>query len=81
MTVNLSANGKSITINYAHGRYQLQQIEVQSGGQTIASKQVSTDGAWTLDSKDLESAQPGTITAVVTDTGYYTASGTANYNR
>lgn len=81
VTVNLSANGKSITINHAHGRYQLQQIEVQSGGQTIASKQVSTDGAWTLDSKDLESAQPGTITAVVTDTGYYTASGTANYNR
>lgn len=78
-TVTISATGNAVSVTHTHGRYQLQQIEIQSGGNTIASRQVSNDGTWDLSGSDLSAAQAGTITATVTDTAYYTASTNANY--
>ncbi len=78
-TITISVSGKTATVTYTHGRYQLQQIDVRSGGTTIASKQVSSDGTWNLSSADLSAAQSGSLTATVTDTAYYTASNSANY--
>lgn len=80
-TVTISAGTGSVTINYHHGRYQLQTVTVSQGGTAILSKQVTSDGTWSLSPSELASLSSGTVTATVTDTAYYTAdSAPATYN-
>lgn len=77
-TITLSVTGHTASVNFTHGTFGLQSITIQSGGTTIASKQVSSDGNWS--GIDLSAAGSGPLTATVTDAGYYTASDTKNYS-
>ncbi len=79
-TVSISVSGHTATVTYTHGTFALQSVSVQSGSTTIASKNVSANGTFTLNSGDLGAAQAGPLTATITDTGYYTASDSANYS-
>lgn len=75
VAVNISGNSKTASISYANGTFSLQSIEVKLNGNTIASKQLGGAGTWSVEIPD--SADDNfTITATVTDSGYYTADGT-----
>ena len=78
-TASVSSEGSGVSITYTHGRYPLQSVEVRSGDKVVASRQVSSDGSWKLSKKDLEAASAGALTVTVTDTAYYTASSSTNY--
>ena len=81
VSVSSSADG-SVTVTYTHGRYQLQSIEVTSGGTVIASRQVTSNGTWTLTASDLAAVSNGSsVSATVTDEAYYTSSGSASYRK
>lgn len=79
-TVSISVSGKSATIHYNNGKFTLQSIQVESGGTVVASKQISSGGVWNLNASDLSAATAGPLTVTVTDTAYYTATGSANYS-
>lgn len=79
-TVSINVSGNSATVNFTHGRFSLQSIQIVSGGTVVASKQISSNGSWNLSASDLSAASAGELTATVTDTGYYTATDSANYN-
>ena len=79
VSITTTASG-TVSVTYTHGTHTLQSVEISSGGSVIASKQVSENGTWTLSSSELASAS-GTLSAVVTDSAYYTASNSATYKK
>lgn len=72
--------GGGIKVNYTHGRYQLQSIQVTQGGKVLASKSVSSNGSWSISASELSSADDGQMTVTVTDLGYYRASDSITYS-
>lgn len=76
--VSVTTSGNKVIVTYIRGKFALQTLVVKSGGKTIASKQVSSSGTWTLQGSDLDGVD-GTVTATLTDEGYYTASSSAQY--
>ena len=78
-SVSVTQVGSGLKVSYNHGKFQLQTIEVTQGGTVIASKQVTSDGTWNLSASELSSAATGTVTATVTDTSYYQATGSVSY--
>lgn len=80
VSVSTTSSG-TVSVTYTHGRYTLQSIELLSGSTVVASKQVDSNGTWTLSPTDLASATSGTITAKVTDVGYYTATNSTSYQK
>jgi penicillin-binding protein 1A len=79
-SVTISQVNNTVKVSYQHGRFQLQSIEITQGGTTIASQQVGSDGIWTLTASQLSSATSGTLTATVTDTGYYQTVSSTSYS-
>lgn len=79
VSITTTASG-TVSVTYTHGTHTLQSVEISSGGSVIASKQVSENGTWTLSSSELASAS-GTLSAIVTDSAYYTASNSATYKK
>ena len=69
-----------VSIVYTSGRYKLQNIELLSGSTVVASKQVDSSGIWNIHKGNLSAASSGTLTAKITDIGYYTATSSASYN-
>ena len=80
VSVSTTSSG-TVSVTYTHGRYTLQSIELLSGSTVVASKQIDSNGTWTLSPTDLASAANGTITAKVTDVGYYTATNSTSYQK
>lgn len=78
-SVSVTESGNSIVVTYHHGKYSLQTVTLSQNGTTVASNNVSSDGTWTLSGSDLSSLSAGTVTATVTDTAYYTNTGSAQY--
>lgn len=74
VSVNISGNGKTATVTYTNGKFTLQSIEVKRDGSTIASKQLGSAGSWNVEIPE-GGGNKFTVTATVTDTGYYTADG------
>ena len=78
--VTLTVTSGGVSIVYTSGRYKLQNIELLSGSTVVASKQVDSSGIWNIHKGNLSAASSGTLTAKITDTGYYTATSSASYN-
>lgn len=78
--VTLTVTSGGVSIVYTSGRYKLQNIELVSGSTVVASKQVDSSGIWNIHKGNLSAASSGTLTAKITDTGYYTATSSASYN-
>ena len=79
-TVTLTVTSGGVSITYTGGRYKLQNIELLSGSTVVASKQVDSSGVWNIPKGSLSSASSGSLTAKITDTGYYTSTSTASYS-
>lgn len=80
-TASISVSGQNVSISYNHGRYPLQTVEVKSGETLVMSRQVTSDGTYTLTSQELKAATAGQpLTITVTDSAYYTATSSAVYN-
>ena len=79
-TATITASGSTVSITYTHGRHQLQSIEVRSGETLVLSRQVSSDGTYTLTKQELQAAGSGPLTLTVTDSAYYTATDSVNYS-
>lgn len=73
-TVTISVQGKEANITYNSGKFTLQTIDVSINGNTIASKSISSSDTWKV-----PLTEKGTVTATVTDEGYYTASDQDKY--
>lgn len=76
-SVSLSISGTVANVSYTAGRYALQTIELRVGDTVIASKSVSSSDNWQV---SLAGVPTGTITALVTDTAYYTDSDSKSYS-
>lgn len=78
--VSVSVKGKNISTDYTNGKFPLQSIELKIGDRVIASQQISSSGTWNVSiPSDVNGAY--TVTATVTDSGYYTASDSASSKR
>ncbi len=75
-SVTVSTSGDKANVTFTTGKHALQTVEVRSGSTVIGSKSVSTSGSWAV---DLDKAPSGTITVIITDVGYYTATATTSY--
>lgn len=76
-SVSLSISGTVANVSYTAGRYALQTIELRVGDTVIASKSVSSSDNWQV---SLAGVPAGTVTALVTDTAYYTDSDSKSYS-
>src|SRR5690606_17566753 len=76
ITVEKSGNGYMISVSVVAGTHRLRDIEVKVGGKVIATLPAKSSGTY-----DTTYAIKGsqTITATVTDEGYYTASGSQHF--
>lgn len=77
VTVN-STTGKA-TVSYYQGTFSLQVVEVAVDGTVVASKQVTGSDSWNNIDLKITTGTSHTVTATVTDTGYYQASDNATY--
>lgn len=80
VSVSVSGNGKTASVNYTSGKFDLQSVEVKVGDRVIASQQIASSGTWNV-SIPSDVSTPFTLTATVTDTGYYTASDSGTSRR
>lgn len=76
-TVAVSGGG-SITVTTHQGKFAIQTITLSQNGNTVATH--SGAGPWSLSASELAGLSDGTVTATVTDEGYYTATNTATYS-
>lgn len=76
--VEVSSNGKKITVNYSQGKFPLSSVTVQVNGATISSFSPGASG-----SKTINSSQSGdgkfNVTATISDSGYYSSSASTSY--
>lgn len=79
VTLGPSTNGKEITVNYTQGRYPIKNIVVTVGSKQIANLAVSGSGSTTIPNT-VDSKDPYTVSATITDEGYYTGSGSAKWS-
>jgi len=77
-TINVSADSGSVTVTTHQGKFVIQSITLAQNGNTVATH--SGAGVWTLSATELAGLSNGTVTATVTDEGYYTDSSTATYS-
>lgn len=69
VSVTIAGNSKNATVTYGAGTFAPTIVELRIDGQVSASKSITTSGTWDVPL----SADPGahTVTAVITDSGYY----------
>ncbi len=70
VTVDINNRDSTATVKYSQGKFALQTLDIQLNGSSISSQSITSDGAITVPI----SAPKGsayTVTATVTDTGYY----------
>lgn len=72
--------GNSVKVTYQPGRFDLQSIQVTQGDTVIASWSADSAGSKVLSAGDLSNASSGTLTATVTDQGYYQTSDALDYS-
>ncbi|HSW92535.1 MAG TPA: hypothetical protein VLH14_01490, partial [Patescibacteria group bacterium] len=77
-TVGVTQTGSSLTVTVHQGKFAIQNVALSQNGNTVASH--SGGGTWTLSAGELAGLSDGTVTATVTDEGYYTATNTATYS-
>lgn len=78
VSIDISSDGKDITVSYSKGKFSLDNVTVSVNGAQIASISPNASG-----SKTIESGMDGTsefsVSAVVSDDGYYTSTAGADY--
>ena len=77
-TVGVTQSGSSLVITTTQGKFNIQSVTLSQNGNTIATH--TGAGTWTLSSAELSGLSNGTVTATVTDEGYYTNTKTATYS-
>ncbi len=77
-TVSIAQSGSSLVVTVHSGTFTVQGVTLTENGNTIATQ--SGAGPWTFTASQLSSVTNGTVTATVTDEGYYTATNTVNYS-
>ena len=75
----ISGNTYKIGISVVSGTHPLQQVEVRVGDTAIATLPASASGTYTTDYTFTSSAAQ-TVTANLTDSVFYTASGTKSFS-
>ncbi|HTK39883.1 MAG TPA: transglycosylase domain-containing protein [Patescibacteria group bacterium] len=78
VNVDVSSDGKRILLNYSAGKFGLRNVTVTVNGTQIASLSPGGSGSKTLDSGQ-NKKDSFTVTATISDEGYYTASADARY--
>lgn len=68
-TATVVVTGANATVTYGAGTFAPTSIELRIDGQAITSKPISTGGTWSVPLS--ASAGPHSVTAVITDSGYY----------
>ena len=77
-TVHVTTGSNSVTVTVQQGKFAVQSVTLSQNGNTIATH--SGAGTWTLSGSELSGLSDGTITATVTDAGYYSATNSATYS-
>lgn len=72
-SITVSAHNSSIDVSYIKGRFALKNVIVKVNGQDIANFSVSSSGSRTI-AVPSSAGSDYTVTATITDEGYYTAS-------
>lgn len=70
VTVTIAPNGNKVSVDYTKGTFALKTVDVSVAGKSY-TKQISTTGTWDIDIPT-SAGSSFTVTAVVTDAGYYT---------
>lgn len=76
-TISVSGNDK-INVSVASGTHGLQQLEIRVDGSIVATLPVSSSGTYST-AYDFKGSTAQTITATLTDTAFYSASGTKSH--
>ncbi len=77
-SINISNNGKRITVRVAQGTFPLSSLSVQVNGTSVGNFNVSSNGDIPVDYNVPNGA---TVTATLTDTGFYTDTSTKKYTK
>ncbi len=73
----IEASDNGIVVRVAKGTFPLDSLQIAVNGEVIASPNVSSNGSYSVPYKFKRSSD---ITVTVTDTGYYTATGSTRYD-
>lgn len=77
---SFTINGKTATVSVVAGTFALQTLDIKSGDTTIATQSIGASGNYTIDLSSGDTSNSSNLTAVATDTGYYTATNSAASN-
>lgn len=75
--INIAANGNRITVRVSQGTFTLTTIAIQVNGTSVGNLNVSGNGEYSTPYKVPDNA---TVTATVSDTGFYSATATKVHN-
>lgn len=78
-SVSVSTNGHTIDVTYVKGKFSLKNVTVKVNGKAISNFGVSSGGSRTL-AVPADAGDSFSVTAVVTDEGYYTSSGATSWS-
>lgn len=80
ITLSVNSNKGTASVVYTQGTFSLQTIEVAVDGNVVASRSVSGSDTWSNIPLNITSGDTHTVTATVTDTGYYQGNDTDTYS-
>lgn len=79
VVISINNTNGTATVTYGQGTFALQTIEIAVDGTVVKSKSISGSDTWSAIPLGITSGDKHTITATVTDTGYYQATDTDTY--
>ncbi len=79
VSVTVSGNGKKIDVTYTEGKFNLTSVSITVNGKQLANLSPGGSGSKTIDSNE-DGSSAFTVSATVTDDGYYSSGATEKYS-